>query len=79
MLLINDFFGTMGSGLALAGRANLLDEDGNFPAFGKVFLVDSASTILGSVFGISTVSCFAESALFSLSFPELLQELPLSL
>ncbi len=62
MLLINDFFGTMGSGLALAGRANLLDKDGNFPAFGKVFLVDSASTILGSIFGISTVSCFAESA-----------------
>lgn len=62
MLLINDFFGTMGSGLALAGKANLLDEDGNFPAFGKVFLIDSGATIIGSVFGISTVSCFAESA-----------------
>lgn len=62
MLLINDFFGTLGSGLALAGRANLLDENGDFPAFGKVFLVDSGSTILGSMFGISTVSSFAESA-----------------
>lgn len=62
MLLINDFFGTMGSGLALAGKANLLDENGDFPAFGKVFLVDSSATILGSIFGISTVSCFAESA-----------------
>lgn len=62
MLLINDFFGTMGAGFALAGKANLLDEDKNFPAFGKVFLVDSSATIVGSLFGISTVSCFAESA-----------------
>lgn len=62
MLLINDFFGTLGTGLAMAGKAGLLDEDGNFPAFGKVFLVDSASTIVGSFFGITTVSCFAESA-----------------
>jgi AGZA family xanthine/uracil permease-like MFS transporter len=62
MLLINDFFGTLGAGFALAGKADLLDEDGNFPAFAKVFLVDSSSTILGSLFGISTISCFAESA-----------------
>ena len=31
-------------------------------AFGRVFLVDSCSTLVGSIFGISTVSCFAESA-----------------
>ena len=62
MLLINDIFGTLGTGLAMAGKAGLLDEDGNFPAFGKVFLVDSSATILGSLFGITTVSCFAESA-----------------
>lgn len=62
MLVINDFFGTLGSGLALGGKAKLLDEDGNFPAFSKVFLVDSGATILGSLFGISTVSTFAESA-----------------
>ena len=62
MLLVNDFFGTLGCGLALAGKAGLMDEDKNFPAFGKVFLVDSSATILGSFFGISTVSCFAESA-----------------
>jgi len=62
MLLINDFFGTLGAGLALAGKAKLMDEDGNFPAFGKVFLVDASATVLGSLFGISTVSCFAESA-----------------
>lgn len=62
MLLINDFFGTLGAGLALGGKAQLLDEDGNFPAFGKVFLVDASSTIMGSLFGISTISCFAESA-----------------
>ena len=62
MLLINDFFGTLGSGFALAGKAQLLDKDGNFPAFGKVFLVDSSATIMGSLFGISTISTFAESA-----------------
>ena len=62
MLLINDFFGTMGTGFAMANKANLLDEDGNFPAFGKVFLVDASSTIAGSLFGITTISCFAESA-----------------
>lgn len=62
MLLINDFFGTLGTGLAMANKAGLLDEDGNFPAFGKVFLVDSSATIFGSLFGITTVSSFAESA-----------------
>lgn len=62
MLVINDFFGTLGSGFALGGKAQLLDKDGNFPAFGKVFLVDSGATILGSLFGITTVSTFAESA-----------------
>ena len=62
MLIINDFFGTLGAGLALGGKAQLLDEEGNFPSLGKVFLVDASSTILGSLFGISTISCFAESA-----------------
>ena len=62
MLIINDFFGTLGAGFALATKANLLDKDGNFPAFNRVFLVDSSSTILGGLFGISTISCFAESA-----------------
>lgn len=62
MLLINDFFGTLGTGLAMANKCDLLDEDGNFPAFGKLFLVDASSTILGSLFGITTVSTFAESA-----------------
>lgn len=62
MLLINDFFGTLGTGLAMANKANLLDEDGNFPAFSKVFLVDASATIIGSLFGITTVSSFAESA-----------------
>ena len=62
MLLINDFFGTLGTGLAMANKANLLDEDGNFPAFSKVFLVDASATIFGSLFGITTVSSFAESA-----------------
>lgn len=62
MLLINDFFGTMGTGFAMANKAKLLDEDGNFPAFGRVFLVDASSTIVGSLFGITTISCFAESA-----------------
>lgn len=62
MLLINDFFGTTGSGLALAGKANLLDEDGNFPQFGKLFVVDSTFTVVGSIFGLTTISSFAESA-----------------
>ncbi len=62
LFLINDFFGTMGSSLALAGKAGLLDEDGNFPAIGRVFLVDASATVLGSLFGITTISTFAESA-----------------
>ena len=62
MLLINDFFGTLGTGLAMANKAKLMDENGNFPAFSKVFLVDASATIFGSLFGITTVSSFAESA-----------------
>ena len=62
MLLVNDFFGTLGTGLAMANKCGLLDEDGNFPGFGKLFLVDASATIFGSLLGISTVSSYAESA-----------------
>ena len=62
MFFMSDFFSTLGTALGLAGKAHMLDDDGNLPVIGKVFLVDSAATVLGSLFSISTVTTYVESA-----------------
>ena len=62
MFFMGDFFSTLGTALGLGGKAGMLDEDGNLPVIGKVFLVDSAATVAGSLLGISTVTTYVESA-----------------
>lgn len=59
---ISDFFGTLATALGLAGKINMLDEDGNFPAIGKVFLVDAIGTVIGAFTGLAVVTTYVESA-----------------
>ena len=39
-----DFFSTLGTVLGVAGKAGMLDEDGNMPGIQKPFLVDAIGT-----------------------------------
>lgn len=57
-----DFFSTLGTILGVAGRVNMLDENGNLPNINKPFLVDAVGTTVGSVFGCTTITTFVESA-----------------
>jgi AGZA family xanthine/uracil permease-like MFS transporter len=60
--LFSDFFSTMGTSLGLAGKAGMLDENGNFPEISRVFLTDAVGTSVGGMFGITNVQTYVESA-----------------
>ena len=62
VFFVNDFFSTLGTLLGCAGKAELLDEDGNLPDMKKPFLVDAVGTVAGTVMGTSTVTTYVQSA-----------------
>lgn len=62
VFFMGDFFSTLGTALGVAGKAGLLDEDGNLPVIGKVFLCDAVGTCVGALFGLTTVTTYVESA-----------------
>lgn len=57
-----EFFSTMGTTLALAGEANLLDENGNMPAINGPFVVDSIAASIGPLGGVPSATALIESA-----------------
>lgn len=59
---VGDFFSTLGTVLGVSRKANLLDKNGDLPDIGKPFLVDAIGTVVGSLFGLTTVTTFVESA-----------------
>ncbi len=59
--LFSDFFCTLGTVLGVAGKANMLDENGDFPEIQKPFLVDAIGTVAGACFGTTTVTTYVES------------------
>ena len=56
------FLDTLGTLIALALRADLLDEKGNLPEIEKPMLVDAFSTIAASLLGTTTTGAYVESA-----------------
>lgn len=56
-----DFFSTLGTVLGVAGKAKMLDENGNLPGIQKPFLVDAIGTCAGALFGCTTVTTYVES------------------
>ena len=56
-----DFFSTLGTVLAVANRANMLDENGNLPGIERPFLVDAIGTCIGALTGNTTITTFVES------------------
>ena len=59
--LFVDFFDTAGTLVAVANRANLVDENGELENIEQALLADSIGTVFGAVLGTSTVTSFVES------------------
>jgi AGZA family xanthine/uracil permease-like MFS transporter len=57
-----EFFSTMGTTLAVGGKAGLLDEHGNMPDINRPFVVDSIAATIGPLFGVPALTALIESA-----------------
>lgn len=57
-----DFFSTLGTVLGVAGKAKMLDEDGNLPGIQRPFLVDAVGTCVGACTGNTTITTYVESS-----------------
>lgn len=57
-----DFFDTLGTLLAVSGRAGLVDKRGAIPKIGPMLMADSFATIGGAVLGTSPTTTYIESA-----------------
>ncbi len=57
-----DMFDTIGTVLATANRAKMVDENGDMPQMRETLLSDAVGTIVGACTGTSTVTTFVESA-----------------
>lgn len=57
-----DFFSTLGTVLGVAGKAKMLDKDGNLPGIERPFLVDAIGTCVGACTGCTTITTFVESS-----------------
>ncbi len=62
VFLFVDMFDCIGSMMGLAQQAGYLDKDGKMPRINRALLCDSIATIVGSLFGTSTVVTYIESA-----------------
>lgn len=59
---IIDMFDTIGTVIATANRAGLVDKQGNMPQMRETLLSDAVGTVVGACTGTSTVTTFVESA-----------------
>jgi AGZA family xanthine/uracil permease-like MFS transporter len=59
---MSDFFGTLATALALGNQMGMLDENGNLPVIGKIFLVDAIGSVVGTALGVTVVTSYVESA-----------------
>lgn len=57
-----ELFDTFGTLVGTAGKAGLLDENGQSPKIGKAMLVDALGVSFGSLMGTSTITSYVESA-----------------
>jgi AGZA family xanthine/uracil permease-like MFS transporter len=61
-LMLTDFFDTMGTVVAVCGKAGFLDKNGNLPRLKSVLFIDSIAAVIGGAFGCSSVTTYIESA-----------------
>ena len=60
--LFTDFFDTVGTVNGAVVNTPLMKKDGTIPGLRRIMLADSIATFIGGVFGTSTTTTFAESA-----------------
>ena len=60
--LFIDFFDTAGTLVAVAGKTDLMDENGELKDVDKALMSDAVGTVAGAILGTSTVTSFIESA-----------------
>ncbi len=61
-LLYVDFLDTSGTLLAMVSSMDFVQEDGDFPNSRAAFSTDALATMLGSLFGLSPITSYIESA-----------------
>ena len=61
-LLVVDLFDNLGTLIAVAKRAGLLDAEGRLPRLGRVLAADAGAAMFGAVLGTSTTTTYIESA-----------------
>lgn len=61
-VLMVDFFDTLGTATAVAEEAKLIDARGRIPGVRRLLVVDSLSASIGGMLGVSSVTCYVESA-----------------
>ncbi|MBQ8381569.1 MAG: NCS2 family permease [Clostridia bacterium] len=59
---ICDMFDTIGTLIGTAGKAGMLDQNGNLPGGDRALIADAIATCAGSCMGTSTVTTFVESS-----------------
>jgi AGZA family xanthine/uracil permease-like MFS transporter len=61
-IFVMAFLDTLGTLIALAFKANLLDENGNLPEVEKPMMCDAIATVVASLLGTTTTGAYVESA-----------------
>jgi adenine/guanine/hypoxanthine permease len=61
-IMLSDFFDTMGTVIAVGGKAGFLDAQGRLPGVSRVLLVDSLGAALGGLANASSNTTYIESA-----------------
>jgi AGZA family xanthine/uracil permease-like MFS transporter len=62
VIMLTDFFDTMGTVTGVAAEAGLANEDGSVPGVGRVLFVDSLAAVAGGAAGVSSNTTYIESA-----------------
>ncbi len=57
-----DLFDTLGTVVGLGTKLGIIQKDGSFPRINRVLICDSIATMIGALFGTSTVTTYVESA-----------------
>lgn len=60
--LFIDLFDTVGTLIAVCGKANMVDKNGNIYRVKQAFMADSIATTVGAMLGTSTTTTYVESA-----------------
>lgn len=61
-LFFADMFDTLGTFMGVAGKAGLMDKEGNLKGDKKALFADSIGTVVGALFGTSNTTTYVESA-----------------